>query len=410
MKAYDIVIVGGGLVGTTLAIALKNSPWHVALVEAYIPQQHQQATEDMRSIALSYASQKILEKLQLWKPIENSSTSIEKIHISEEKRFGKTVLDSKALGLKPFAHVTPIPNLYQTLQDSLESSNQKSNIHLIRPATVSHIEHRHSRESGNLKNMARTLDSRFRGNDGKWELDINSDGSIQKIQSTLLIAADGDRSFIREALNLPTEKIDYHQTAIVTTALTSLGHNNIAYERFTSKGVLAILPLQNHRVAAIWTTDNQYSEDIQNNLLDKIQQTIGYRLGKFSNLGKIQTYPLKELHAETQTIPGLFLLGNAAHVLHPIAAQGLNLSLRDVDVLAKLLQTATDLNNPEISENYLKLRNPDQQQTEKFTDRLLKLFTPQFLPISILRSLGLLAFDLMPAVKRDFCLKRMGLA
>lgn len=402
MKTYDITIVGGGLVGTSLAIALQNSPWRVALIEAYLPAQHQQAISDMRSIALNNASQKILDEdeLPIWESIRELTTSIKKIHVSEEKRFGKTVLDSKELGLSDFGYVIPIPYLYQALQSSLEShqKNKPDHIELIRPATVTHIERRHSRESGN---------------DGKWELEVNSEiGSnsiIEKIQTTLLIAADGDKSFIRESLQLPIEKTDYHQTAIVTTALTSLSHNNTAYERFTSKGVLAILPLQNNRVAVIWTVPDEQADHIKDNLLAETQRAMGYRLGKFSDPGKIQSYPLKEIHVETQTIPGLFLLGNAAHVLHPIAAQGLNLSLRDAMTLADLLKKSADLNNPEISENYLRIRNPDQKQTEKFTDRLVKIFTPQFLPISILRSLSLFVFDQIPSAKRKFCLKRMGL-
>lgn len=398
MKSYDIVIVGGGLVGTTLAISLQYSPWRVALIEAYLPKQHQQATEDMRSLALTDTSQKILDTLQIWQNIAALATPIKKIHVSEAKRFGKTVLDSQELGLRDFGYVIPIPYLYQALQKELERTDmpgddKKNNTHrieLIRPATVKLIERK----------------------DNFWELDVHSDigaqSIIEKIQTTLVIAADGDRSFIRESLYLPIEKTDYHQTAIVTTALTSLGHNNTAYERFTSKGVLATLPLQKNRVAVIWTVPDEQAENIKNNLLAETQSAMGYRLGKFSDLGNIQTYPLKEIQAETQTLPGLFLLGNAAHVLHPIAAQGLNLSLRDAVILGSLLQKKSDLNNPEISKIYLDTRKADQEQTEQFTDRLVKLFTPQFLPISILRSLGLLAFDLFPSAKRKFCLKRMG--
>jgi 2-octaprenyl-6-methoxyphenol hydroxylase len=382
---YDIVIVGGGLVGTLFAIALRDSPWRVALIEAYLPAQHQQATEDMRSIALSEASQKIFESLGLWQNIASHATTIEKIHVSEQKRFGKALLDAKALGLPPFGYVIPIPFLYQTLQESLEKHQEKLTVY--RPAVVKDISKK----------------------DNHWQLEIDDQKNHQHIQTTLVIAADGDRSFIRQSLHLPiADKTVYQQTAIVTSVLASKSHQNTAYERFTPRGTIAILPLQKNRVAIIWTVPDKYVEQLSENLLVETQAAIGYRLGKFSDIGKIQRYPLKEMHADVQTLPGLFLLGNAAHVLHPIAAQGLNLSLRDAAVLAELLQQTSDLCCPTLSETYIKTRAPDQQQTERFTDHLVKLFTPQFLPLSLLRSLGLLAFDLIPPAKRAFCLKRMG--
>jgi 2-octaprenyl-6-methoxyphenol hydroxylase len=380
--SFDITIVGGGLVGTLLAIALKDSPWRIALIEAYVPAQHSQAAEDMRSIALSENSCRLLEKYHLWQDIQNFATPIEKIHVSEQKRFGKTVLDAKELELPPFAHVVPIPCLYQALQKKLAAVK---NMTIMRPACLTDIQ----------KNAVPPF---------LWDLEVNN----QKISTQLLIAADGERSFIRDTLKLPVEKTEYHQTAVVTTARISRPHENMAYERFTPLGVLALLPLQDQRVAVIWTVGDDNKEKISQHILLETQTAIGYRLGKFSQFGRIQHHSLKELHTDIQTQPGLFLIGNAAHVLHPVAAQGFNLSVRDVSALIELLLSTSDLNDPYLSENYMKMRRKDQQDTENFTDKLVKLFTPQFLPVSLMRSLGLLAFDLIPPAKRMFCLKRMG--
>jgi 2-octaprenyl-6-methoxyphenol hydroxylase len=373
MKSYDITIVGGGLIGTILAIALKNTKWRIALVEAFTPSSHQQAEKDMRSLALSYDSKEFLSQLNLWNDIQSKATPIQKIHVSEEKRFGKTILDSEKLNLNTFGYVIPIPYLYQSLQNHLE------NIAIYRPATVTEIK--------------KDLDQ---NNNQKWHLKIND----ELIETNLLIAADGDKSFIRETLNIPIEKIDYHQSAIVSSASISKPHENTAYQRFTKEGVLAIMPREDNRVGIIWSTENI---DIKNNLLEKTQSTMGYRLGKFSDLGEIQTYPLKFLHATTQVKDNVALLGNAAHVVHPIAAQGLNLGLRDIKLLSELLKNSLDISS------YESLREQDQASTENFTNNLLKFTKFKSFPFSLLRSLGLLTFDLIPSAKRNFCLKRMGL-
>jgi 2-octaprenyl-6-methoxyphenol hydroxylase len=376
MTDFDIAIIGGGLVGTTLAIYLKNSGFKIVLVEAFTPGTHQQSREDMRSIALNYRSREIFKKLNIWPELE--------IHISEKGTFGNTVLDAKDLSREyennSFGSVIPIPYLYNTLQDHLANIE---NIELLRPAKLSGLSQHKD----------------------YWELEINQ----KKYKTTLLIAADGDKSFIRDYLTLPTEKKDYNQTAIVSTLLASKNHHNTAYERFTDQGILALLPLQNNRVACIWTCDNTITEEIKNNFVDITQHSIGYRLGKLSNSATIQTYPIYELIAQTQTLPQFILLGNSAHVLHPVAAQGLNLSLRDVDVLANILLSKKDLKDNSIQQDYIKLRKQDQESTAKMTNRIITLFEPKQFPLPCLRSMGLFTFDLMTPLKNKFCEKAMGL-
>jgi 2-octaprenyl-6-methoxyphenol hydroxylase len=383
MQKFDITIVGGGLIGTTLAIALKNTPFRVALVEAFVPEFHPQAVQDMRSIALSYASKILFKKLDIWSEIEQFSTPIEKIHISEENKFSKATLDSKELNVDIFGHVIPIPLLYQTLQNHLSNI---PNLTLIRPAKSTQLN--------------------YDENNTSWNLTLENHSS--PIQTKLVIAADGENSFIRQYLNLPVSKIDYQETALVSTAKISEPHYNTAYERFTKKGVLAVMPRENQHAAIIWTTNTANSEQLKNDFLSKTQLSMGYKCGKFSELSTIQTYPLKFLHAEKQTQPGLILLGNAAHVLHPVAAQGLNLGLRDVSTLLELLSQEADVENPMLYRAYEKKRENDQRASENFSRDLIKIFGSKNPVISALRSAGLGTFDLIPTAKRMFCLRRMG--
>lgn len=372
---FDIVIVGGGIIGTLLALALQKiqkTTFRIALIESHIPQTHQQATKDMRSIALNHFSQTFLEECGLWEHLKSYATPIDKIHISEEKRFGKTMLDAFALQLPAFGQVIPMPLLYQTLVTQLTS------ITLFRPATVSEIH-----------------------KENHWKLKVND----QWIETNLLVAADGEKSFIRKALNIPVEISDDQQFALVSHAAVSKPHQNTAYERFTQQGILAIMPRENGRVGVIWTSQNA---DLKNHFSEETQKAMGYRLGKFSDFGEIHVHPVKNLHASVQVKDNAVLLGNAAHVLHPVAAQGLNLGIRDVSVLSQLISENANLSDPKILEQYVQLRENDQKATQSFTQKLLTVFSPKSLPFSLARAAGLSAFDFIPPLKRTFCLRQMG--
>jgi 2-octaprenyl-6-methoxyphenol hydroxylase len=370
-ETFDIVIVGGGIIGTLLALSLKNTSWRIALIEAHAPEGHQQATKDMRSIALNYSSQIFLEEIHLWNNLKIFATPIEKIHVSEKKRFGKTLLDAQALSLPSFGQVIPLPCLYQTLISHLDSTK------LFRPATVSEIK-----------------------KENHWLLKVNDTW----IKTTLLIAADGERSFIRKTLNIPVQETHDNEFAIVSNAATTIFHQNTAYERFTQKGVLAVMPRENKRVGIIWTTKNP---EIKNHLAEETQKAMGYRLGKFSDFAEPFVHPLKTLHANVQVKDNAILLGNAAHVLYPIAAQGLNLGIRDVSTLSQLISKSTNLEDPEMLKTYVTLREKDQHTTQAFSTHLHHLFTSSSLPLSLARSVGLGFLDLLPPLKRLFCLRQM---
>ena len=391
----DIVIAGGGLIGCCLALALQHCGLKIILIDQKASQDKSFSFSDMRSLALSYTSQLFLTEIGIWKNIQPFATPIEKIYISEEKKFGKTHLDAKKIGVENFGQVVPLVYLLESLQTALGEC--KKNLTLLQGVKITEINY-----------------NQINSSELYWT--VKTDHSSQAVINTdLVLAADGEHSFIREYLNIGSEKIDYHQTAIVSSMSVSISHNNTAYERFMSdSSVLAVLPRKNNQVGIIWTTDNKNTDTFKHYFLEKTQAAMGYKLGKFSLTGDIQTYLLKYLQAQQQTLPGLFLLGNAAHVLHPVAAQGFNLGLKDVSVLVNLIKKNTaEKFSPDflinLSKDYLVLRQKDQISHQRFTHYLIKLFMPRNKLLSCLRSSGLLAFDFMPPLKRTFCLKRMGL-
>lgn len=386
---YDILIAGGGLAGSALALALTSvtSRWRIGLIDASAPQQHQQSqtVSDMRCVALAKASQHILIGLNLWPAISLAATPIQRIHISEKKRFGSAILDANEIGLPAFGYAVPIPILFNALQEALKPF--ESTIDFLRPAKITAL------------NAV---------NDG-WDLTINNN----VIKTRLLIAADGDHSFIRNTLNLPTEQEDYAQAAIVVNINFTQHHQFTAYERFLKNGSIAFIPQSNHQAALIWISDKETINNLFHlsdaDFLLSAQKAFGYRLGKLLTLGKRQTYPLHKIHAKEQTHSNLVLLGNAAHTLHPIAAQGFNLTLRDIADLAEILITAKDISDNKLLREYEKKRQQDQQQTMRFTQHLVKLFAQQAFPIPTFRSIGLTLFDLLPFAKNRFSFRRMGL-
>ena len=381
-KHYDIIIAGAGLVGLTLALSLKNSGYTIGLISEKTITYNNNFNinpiniNDKRSLALNYKTIHFFKKLNLWSTLEPYSTPIEKIHISEKGCFGNTVLS----GETAFGAVIPIDCLYTILLDTLSDPNNNS-ITLLHPFKITDIQ--------------------FDNN--VWH--INHD-----IQTTLLLACDGDKSFIREHLKLETDKKDYHQTAMVSTVKISKPHHNIAYERFTEQGVLAMMPLQHNRAGVIWTVDNAHVNLINNNFLAMTQFSIGYRLGKLSDPGNIQTYPLQYVFAKTQTLEKFILLGNAAHVLHPVAAQGFNLSIRDIIELSNiLLNTNLNINTTNIPELYYQACHAHQEEIATLTNRLLTLFKSQRFLWPALRAKGLLLFDSLDFAKHWLSQKGMGI-
>ncbi len=387
-QEFDVIIVGGGLVGRVSAIAFAQRGLQVAIIEANPPSLQLQTDYDTRSIALSYGSVQILDKLDLWQLIAKKVTEIHQVHISDQGQFGFTRIHGKDYQLPALGYVIEMPHLIKIL---VASQQQSENITLLAPVT--------------FESMERI--------DGKWQITIKHDDVEKKLSCSLTIAADGVKSSIRNMLGIDVSHHDYQKKAIVSNVGLSRCHDGIAYERFTRTGPVALLPIADDRYALIWTVEQ--SEELlslsDDDFLKKLQKHFGYRAGRFVRVGKRLSYPLTSIRSKQQTSPGVILMGNAAHNLAPFAAQGFNLSLRDVATLMEQFDKHYHSGeiNPCFFDHYEKARKTDQRVTFYFTHSLATVFNPRFIPTRFLRNVAMVSLDRLLFMKRLLAWQAMGL-
>ena len=407
---FDIVIVGGGLVGASLACALlpalRKAGLKLALIEAFVPSLENEVDNspvfDARSTALAYGSRRIYEQLGLWQALSERATPITQIHVSDKGRFGSTRLHAAEHNVEALGYVVENRWLGHTLYAQLlADAGEDAALELLTPATVQAASPQ----------------------PGGFSLSVEQDGQVRDLDARLLIIADGGRSVLCEQLHIGQQQTDYGQHAIIANLETARPHQNVAYERFTADGPLALLPLRQagaaaqHRLAMVMTVSDAHADEVANmddaGFLALAQERFGYRLGQFVRVGERFSYPLVLRRASEQLRPGLVVIGNAAHTLHPVAGQGFNLALRGVISLAETLQLALESDQPlgdmATLESYLQARLKDQDQTVGFTDQTLRLFSNNDLLLGIARDLGLLALDLFPTAKALFARQAMGL-
>jgi len=393
---YDVVIAGGGLVGGSLAVALAQTDCRVALVEAIPHDSVVQPSFDDRTIALSHGSCRILNGLGLWSDIGDDVWPIRQIHVSEQGRFGTAVIDAEEQGIDALGSVIKSRELGQVLWSHLEAL---STITTICPARVTATETKGDKRIVSLQTEAGT----------------------ETIATRLLVVADGARSELRSALGIASSERDYRQVAVVANVqVAGRYQGNVAYERFTSNGPLAVLPGRNGQYTVVMARDSESAEEVMqlpdNELLELLQQTFGYRLGRLGRIGKRVAYPLSLITADAVTAERAVVIGNAANGLHPVAAQGFNLGLRDVASLAELIADNVgqgedfDPGSTALLSAYTEWRSGDQAKVVRFTDSLIRSFGIAARPISVARGMGLAAFDLLPGAKRELARQTMGLA
>lgn len=374
---YDLAIIGGGLAGGLLALALAPLPFHIVMLEAKPWQAKLSANGDARSLALSYSSVQVLRAVGLWPRLEPLATPIEQVHVSSLGGIGISRLRPDEVNLPSLGYVIPIDALQREIAASLQT---QARLTIRCPAEV--------------QNLAET--------DTGVNLQLQDQTTVS---AKLVLAADGTQSSIRKLLNIATREVDYQQTAIIANIGLQRAHHNIAYERFTPLGPLAALPLSGKQTAMIWTMNptlaKQRLQLPEQAFLAELQQAFGYRLGRFVSLGRRDIYPLKMIHACAQLRGRVLLFGNAAHSLHPVAGQGLNLTIRDIALLAECLLKAEDLSS-NVLQTYVDLRLKQQQQMIRITDGLIRIFGQEFMPINILRDLSLRQFERLPPVKNWF--------
>jgi len=391
---YDVVIVGGGMIGTSLALALQPLSLRVAVVEAVARASAAQPSFDDRSTALSRSTQRMFEAMGLWDEIRAASTPIKRIHVSDKGRFGFSHIDAEEQGVEALGYVV----INRVLGEVLKSALAGANIDFLCPARISDVQ---------------------LGPDVASAVALQPDGRETPLRSSLLVAADGANSLVREKMGISARQTPYAQRAIIGNVLSERAHDNVAYERFTEQGPLAMLPISEERAAFVWIVQEAAAEATL--ALDdaaftaKLQEVFGNRLGEFSKIGKRASYPLALSEAARLTATRSVVVGNAAHGLHPVAAQGFNLGMRDVaalcDCIADEVQSAVpDLGNTELLQRFAEWRRPDQKKLVRFTDGLIKLFASKSRSLRALRNAGMLGFDFVPGVRGEFARQTMGLA
>ncbi|KFI21784.1 2-octaprenyl-6-methoxyphenyl hydroxylase [Nitrosococcus oceani] len=390
---YDLLIAGGGLIGSGLALALARQPLRIGIIEAVPPATHEQPSFDSRAIALAFGSRQIFEGIGCWPAIAPKTTPIRHIHISDRGHFGVTRLEAAQASLPALGYVVEARALGQTIYQGLKNFSQ---VELLSPARVINI----NSEPAQI------------------QIQIVSQGRIRTLSTRLLIAADGGSSLVRQLLQIPVQRKDYGQTAIIANVATERPHEYTAFERFTNTGPLALLPLGEKRSNLVWTVKNTqvpYLAAVDNEtFLAHLQQRFGQRLGHFTRIGKCHIYPLQLLRSQQLLAHRAVLIGNAAHNLHPVAGQGFNLGLRDIAALAQTLADAHkaghDLGAPETLTAYTQWRQWDQHLIARSTDILVRLFSNDYAGLSLARGLGLTALDLLPPLKRRLMRQATGLA
>ena len=383
---YDIIIVGGGMVGASLAIALKSSSHKIALIEAFDFKTNQQPSYDDRGIALSYGSQRIFNTMGLWQQLAPHTTAISDIHISDRGHFGATRLSAQKENVPALGQVVLARAMGKVLNQAM---SENKTLDILCPNKVIAL-------NKQPHHIALMLDD------------------DRTITSQLIVAADGANSTIRRLLDLSVTEQDYQQTAITANISTERPHNHRAFERFTEFGPIALLPMPDNRCSLIWTVKtgdetaiNELDDDA---FLARLQTEFGYRLGKLTQVGRRSHYPLKLTQTDQPIQDRIVFVGNAAHNLHPIAGQGFNLGLRDVIALADvLIDEVQDCGAPKHLHDYQQWQQRDQDHVIKATNLLVRLFSNDNSLIGHGRSVGLIALDLMPPVKHWLAKKSMGL-
>jgi len=390
-EQFDLLIIGGGMVGASLACALGNQPLRVGVIEAVPFRSESQPSYDDRSIALAYGARKIFEGMRLWQQVEEIVTPIKKIHVSDRGHFGVTRMDAAREGYPALGYVVENRDLGQLFVKQLASF---SNIELICPAQ--------------LKNFTINADDA--------EVVIERDGKVETLTTKLIVGADGGRSVVRQLAGIDHTSDDYNQNAVIANVTPGKDHQNIAYERFTDSGPLALLPMSEGRCSLVWTVDRDNVDDVMAlddaTFISQLQQRFGMRLGPLQKVGRRNAYPLALVRAVEHIRPRLALIGNSAHVLHPIAGQGFNLGIRDVAALAQVIVEAKeqDIGALTVLNQYDAWRKRDQDCVTGLTDGLVRIFSNQITPLVIGRNSGLLAMDVIPPVKRMLMRQTMGLA
>ncbi len=378
----DVTIIGGGLVGLTAAIGLARHGFEVAVIDR-APVGDLTAVEyDGRSSALAFATCRMLDALGIWQHMEPYGQPINEIRVSDGPSLMHLHFDHKALGDGPLGHMVENRHTRLALFERIKAFD---NIHLFMEEAIASIETEREQTSVEL-------------------------ASGKTVTAKLLLGADGRNSLVRQKADIPVSTFEYKQHGIVCSIEHEISHQGIAHERFLPSGPFAILPLTGNRSSLVWTEKSHLVDTIMG-LSDRaftaeVQRRVGEFLGKVTPIGGRWAYPLTLQYADTYTGTRLAIIGDAAHGIHPIAGQGLNLGLRDVAALIEVLADAAavglDIGSEQVLDTFSGWRHADNAALISVTDLLNRLFSNDIAPVRAARDVGLAVVEQIPPLKNFF--------
>lgn len=368
-----IIIVGGGPVGLVLALSLQQQSLPVKVLEA---RKQGASHQDKRALALSYGSKRILEKLGVWDAMAAKVTAINTIHVSQRGSLGRSKLQADEHNLPALGYVVSYGVLMQALDEAFDAKNT----------------------------MYEAPANAVRQTDQKASVDFTFDGEELTISSRLVVVADGGRS-LDNMPGIKRQSKSYGHDALVSKVSCERSHDNIAYERFTSTGPMALLPNGAHDFSLVWTGKKSAVDRLialgDADFLDELHAVFGDRVGRFLTIQKRMSFPLIKSHLESNNMPHLVVIGNSAQTMHPVAGQGFNVGLRDAETLVKQLLSvpAISWGDENMLAAYSKTRERDTKGGLLFTDFLVNIFTNDVIGLSGLRSAGLGLLDVVKPAK-----------
>lgn len=408
----DVFISGGGPVGLMLAIGFAKLNKTVVLAEPYPVDDSEQTAAsknsfDGRVLALSKGSQRFLKSIEIWDSLKPYCTAIEHIHISQKGYLGLTTLHANEVDVDALGFSVQSKDLGKVLWQAVK---QLENITVLTPAKLNDFKQQDDRVVVNVVSTEKEHDLQT---ESSIESSIDSSSRLPEehnllaeISTQLIIGADGTNSRVREILELPIEEHFYDAFGVLAQIETEQDPQGWAYERFTDEGPVALLPMNGNFHKAVLVCPQDQIEVIQS-LSDKdyislFADKMGERLGRFVSVSDRIVYPLKETYAPKMVSGRAVLMGNASHTQHPVAAQGLNLGIRDIQEFLQMCQSYDDLGDTSLLQAYAQQREPDHKKVMGLTDSLIQIFQHKSPVVGHLRGLGLMAMQAMPGLKKRF--------
>lgn len=374
---YDIAVVGAGLVGASLALSLHKQGFKVALIEA-----KQKTADDKRLFALNFNSIQLLQSLNVWSALASHATPIKEVHVSKQRRFGIVTLKHQDLGIEFLGQVVEACRIEEVLLAKLKEAQCE----FLCPMQLIGLQE----------------------NDAQVELKLQRNDSEMVLHASYVIGADGSNSMVRQLKGFVSEATHFTEKAIVAQIAVDRPHTGIAYERFFSDGVLALLPLQEKNYAGILTVDSNLAEQLLNyskvEFLSYLQKLIGKRIGNLSNINMHGSYPIQFKIAKNAFSKRTILIGNALHTISPVAAQGFNLALFEITTIAREFSRAkknqTEINLADIAKLFR-----EQEVFSITVSRGLAKLSKSSIINDLALQMGFCAIEMLPFVKRKLLKK-----